>query len=292
MNLQKVTSLFAVAFLSTQLQAATPACLPMDLLFKQVEQKQFTKVNLDSLRTAAKADIAKSFEVTVKPIKRSIKWNGPRTPESLQDLQFKERLQLKNLKYSVEQYGRNPLDEVIAVAIQMGTEQGIRLRKSHPLWQQLMASTNAIEQAIAEQNTEQYTAERRRFDSTWAQVKVAKYFPAEASTYVPFELTTRGEFSWPKSSAPIQTKQMIAALAPAFDQAASITPKVANAKFEDVISQLIETGVRLETRSMVESRFGKANRIDMVHVLLPQEAQINWQTAETVFGMIAREVRD
>jgi hypothetical protein len=263
----------------------------MDLLFKQVEQKQFKKVNLDSLRSGAKADIAKSFEVAVKPIKRSIKWNGPRRPESLNDVQFKERLQLKNLKYSVEQYGRDPFDEVISIAIQIGTEQGIRLRKTHPLWQELVASVEAIDAAIASQNTEAYVQQIELFNSKWNQIKSTKNFEVDASNFVSLDVNARGEVNWPNNSAPIQTKQLVDALKPAFDQAATITPKNSEAKFEDVIAGLIQAGVRLENRSMVESSFGKAARIDQTMILLQPHAPINWNIAKLGFQLIKGEIK-
>lgn len=40
-----------------------------------------------------------------------------------------ETLRVKNLKYSLEDQGRDALDEIIAIAIQLGIEQGYRIFK-------------------------------------------------------------------------------------------------------------------------------------------------------------------
>lgn len=65
---------------------------------------------------------------------KSVPWKGPNigSNELACCLPAKEKLSAKNLAYSEEDQGRDPLQEIIGLAIQLGIEQGRRIMRSSP----------------------------------------------------------------------------------------------------------------------------------------------------------------
>lgn len=69
-----------------------------------------------------------AYDLTRRNQGRSIPWSGPPIGrhEAATSLEAKNRLSAKMLEYSKEDQGRDALDEIIGVAIQLGIEQGRR----------------------------------------------------------------------------------------------------------------------------------------------------------------------
>lgn len=60
---------------------------------------------------------------------KSIPWDGPRLGKNMRanSLEFEHRLSAENLTYSKDDQGRDALDEILGVALQVGIEQGRRI---------------------------------------------------------------------------------------------------------------------------------------------------------------------
>jgi len=60
-----------------------------------------------------------------------VHWNGPELPKSMRAtcLLYDERLTAESLRYDEEEQGRDPLEVIIGIAVQLGIEQGRRIHK-------------------------------------------------------------------------------------------------------------------------------------------------------------------
>jgi len=76
--------------------------------------------------------IRKAYKLTSKDYGEGIKWTGPELPQSMRAgcLPYDELLTRKQLEYSEQDQGRDPLEEIVGIAIQLGMEQGRRLNKT------------------------------------------------------------------------------------------------------------------------------------------------------------------
>jgi hypothetical protein len=63
---------------------------------------------------------------------KNVPWNGPRLGENMRanSPEFAERLRAGRLAYAEEDQGRDALEEIIGIALQVGIEQGRRIAKS------------------------------------------------------------------------------------------------------------------------------------------------------------------
>lgn len=70
-----------------------------------------------------------AYKLRRRNLGKSIPWNGPRLGRNMRanSPEFEHRLSAENLAYSQEDQGRNALDEIIGVALQVGIEQGRRI---------------------------------------------------------------------------------------------------------------------------------------------------------------------
>ena len=75
--------------------------------------------------------ICDAYTLTKIDYGEGIKWTGPDLPESMAatSLPYNERLTREQLEYSEQDQGRDPLEEIIGIAVQLGMEQGRRLAK-------------------------------------------------------------------------------------------------------------------------------------------------------------------
>ena len=62
-------------------------------------------------------------------IKKGLDWKGPSLPKSLRAtcFEFHEKVSAESLRYDEEEQGRDPLEVIIAIAVQLGIEQGRRV---------------------------------------------------------------------------------------------------------------------------------------------------------------------
>ena len=81
-----------------------------------------------------------AYEMSRKNVGRSVPWRGPPIgrSEAGNSLQAKHRLSAEMLRYSEEDQGRDALDEIIGVAVQIGIEQGRRIFKKSDTFKVLM----------------------------------------------------------------------------------------------------------------------------------------------------------
>lgn len=87
--------------------------------------------NFPELVGVIKDTIRQCYTIQRKNENKDVDWKGPDLPESLKSssLPFDEALQVHNLKYDKEEQGRNAIDIIIGIAIQLGIEQGRRIYK-------------------------------------------------------------------------------------------------------------------------------------------------------------------
>ncbi len=58
-----------------------------------------------------------------------VPWNGPELPESMRaaDIEYDKRLTAKGLAFDLDDQGREAIEVIVGIAIQLGIEQGRRL---------------------------------------------------------------------------------------------------------------------------------------------------------------------
>lgn len=77
---------------------------------------------------------------------KSIPWSGPEIgrPELAICLPAKEKLSAKMLAYSEDDQGRDALEEIVGLAVQLGIEQGRRIFRSSPQYRTLLLSETLL----------------------------------------------------------------------------------------------------------------------------------------------------
>jgi hypothetical protein len=258
---------------------ANNSCLEMTTLKAAIEQESFKRVNLDTLREAVKQDMKAAFEVDPRQVK-SLEWNGPERPKSIQDLSFQERLTEQNLRYSKEQYDRTPIDELIGITLQVGVGQGERIRFSSEGWRELSEQSKKIADAIARKDEAAFLLSRKKFEEVWAKIEKNRSFGPMEAQYAKLQRDAEGKYRWPRSRRPIEVAQFAEAITPVFLQAAQIRAK-GTGKFEDVVIALVEAGARLENRLFFEGQHSNALRVNQILSIMPNSAPVNWQLAES-----------
>ena len=75
--------------------------------------------------------IRRAYTLTPNDYGESIKWTGPELPESMRATCFSyaEKLTREQLEYDEQDQGRDPLEVIVGIAVQLGIEQGRRLAK-------------------------------------------------------------------------------------------------------------------------------------------------------------------
>lgn len=94
---------------------------------------------------------------------RSIPWRGPPIGrnEAACSPDFKERLRAGNLAYADEDQGRDALEEIVGVALQLGIEQGRRITMTGPV-----VKTLRLELRLAELMRDRDTDAKRQDGET------------------------------------------------------------------------------------------------------------------------------
>ena len=85
--------------------------------------------------------IKQAYKLRFKGYK-DLTWRGPSLPESMAAgcFQYDEKFKAHNLKYSCQDQGRSPLEEIVRRDIQLGIEQGRRNAiKERSKWEQVEA---------------------------------------------------------------------------------------------------------------------------------------------------------
>lgn len=97
-------------------------------------------LDYQSLADTIRKSIRFAYDLTRKNPGRSVPWAGPPIGqnERATSLQAKERLSAAQLKYSEEEQGRDALDEIIGVVIQISIEQGRRIYRNSNEFKTLM----------------------------------------------------------------------------------------------------------------------------------------------------------
>ena len=86
-------------------------------------------VSFTELKDHIREAILFAYNIKRKNKNRIIPWKGYDIGEDTKITSFSpdERFRVHNMKYSEEDQGRDALDEILAVAIQLGIEQGRRI---------------------------------------------------------------------------------------------------------------------------------------------------------------------
>lgn len=89
-------------------------------------------LSFDQITTPILAAIRQAFTLARKDRRKSIKWTGPEIGKGEQacSLLAAERLKATNLVYAENDQGRDALEEIVGLAVQLGMEQGRRVGKS------------------------------------------------------------------------------------------------------------------------------------------------------------------
>ena len=97
-------------------------------------------LDYQSLADPIRKAVRFAYEMSRKNVGHSVPWNGPAIgrPEAATSLEAKHRLSAEALKYSEEDQGRDALDEIIGIAVQIGIEQGRRIYRSGDTFKTLM----------------------------------------------------------------------------------------------------------------------------------------------------------
>lgn len=109
----------------------------------------------DKSKTVPFRDLVKSvkkallfaYDLKRKNKNKNIPYNGYNVGNStlVCDFSPKEKLRVKNLKYNLEEQGRDALDVIIGIAVQLGIEQGERSFKGSTEYQLLKIKLNIKE---------------------------------------------------------------------------------------------------------------------------------------------------
>jgi hypothetical protein len=99
-----------------------------------------TPAYIEDIVTPVVKAIRFAFNLERKNENRSIPWSGPPIGRgaAANSLEAKTRLSAAMLRYSEENQGRDALDEIIGLAIQIGIEQGRRIYKDGGSFKTLM----------------------------------------------------------------------------------------------------------------------------------------------------------
>ena len=93
--------------------------------------KDETTVMFNKIADPIKEAIEFAYDLTRQNKRKSIPWHGLDIGEAekVSNLTPKERLKKTQLDHSLEDQGRDALDEIIGIAVQLGIEQGRRIEK-------------------------------------------------------------------------------------------------------------------------------------------------------------------
>lgn len=85
--------------------------------------------SFEQLIEAVRDVVKQCYKLTRKNKDKDIKWKGPLLPESMRAtcLDFEHNLTVERMKYNEYDQGRDAMDVIIGIAIQLGIEQGRRI---------------------------------------------------------------------------------------------------------------------------------------------------------------------
>lgn len=90
--------------------------------------------------------------------KEDVPWSGPEIGEGEQanSLQAAYRLSAEALAYSLDDQGRNAMEEIVGLAIQLGIEQGRRIARSDTAYQTLKIKADLSDLLLEKLNTKDH----------------------------------------------------------------------------------------------------------------------------------------
>lgn len=93
--------------------------------------KDDKRMSFEELTFPVYKAIRKAYKLSPKDYGDRINWTGPELPKSMgaSCLTYDKLLTRENLEYSEQDQGRDPLEEIVGVAVQLGIEQGRRIIK-------------------------------------------------------------------------------------------------------------------------------------------------------------------
>ena len=112
--------------------------------------KDGSSLSFSDLADAVRKALRAAYSIKRKDRKRNIKWTGPPQGESCAHccLAPADALTAESLKYNLDDQGRDALDVIIGIAIQMGIEQGRRNFKNSPEFSLMKTKLQLIKSAV------------------------------------------------------------------------------------------------------------------------------------------------
>lgn len=94
--------------------------------------------------------LRQAYSMRRKNKNKDIKWTGPPQGRAcgVGSFEHAEKLLKENMKYSLEDQGRDALTEIVGVAVQLGIEQGERMFKTSGTYKFELTSIGIIEDMI------------------------------------------------------------------------------------------------------------------------------------------------
>lgn len=174
--------------------------------------------DFEDLTSVMGETIEAGFDLTRRDPNVDLTWNGPSTPDfaGVTSPSFQERLTVESLLQSEQMYGRDPLDVIMGVGIQLGMEQGRRAVMSSPGLQQANQQLDALENAFASQDSDQALQALNGFISS---VRNPMMGGAVGSLMQP-----NGQMDWPADDLPVSMEELATPLRSLLEQAYNMEP--------------------------------------------------------------------
>lgn len=110
--------------------------------------------DFEDLTTVMGETLESAYDMTPRDLTTDLNWTGPSTPEFARvgSPSFQERLTVESLLNNEQNFGRDPLDVIMGIGMQLGMEQGRRAVMSSPGLQQADLQLSVLESAFANNN--------------------------------------------------------------------------------------------------------------------------------------------
>ena len=150
--------------------------------------------------------VESAYDLTRANPSEDLLWSGPSTPDFAVagGETFSERLTVESLLRSEQQYGRDPLDVIVGIGVQLGMEQGRRVTLSAPGLQLAGQQIDIIESAFANGDI---ALAKQALGTFISGLKQPLYDHATGALTRP-----NGTMEWPEGDLPVSLDELAAPL--------------------------------------------------------------------------------
>ncbi|MFA6092035.1 MAG: hypothetical protein WCU88_05375 [Elusimicrobiota bacterium] len=194
----------------------------------------------DSLAGRARQHFKKFSSANKVVHERDLSWEGPSLPRTLRagSLEFTDHLKASNLQYSLEDQGRDNLEEILGMFIQVGIGQGYR---------RFMNGTNilrahaSLAQALSLAESGDLMGAAVLSDkAAGIAALIAKGVNPSLGKSAPLEATSRAKMDWPQNGLPAHDDQIIARMAALLHEAYEID---LTSRLKTVLMKILSVGI-------------------------------------------------